>query len=149
MKNIHDPAVLQEIKDRLDGLKTDSKRQWGKMDVAQMLAHCSVAIEGNLGDRKIKQTLMGKIFGRMAKKSVVNDEPFKRGLPTDPSFIIKDHHDFDIEKQRLAGLITRLSASDPGVYAQIPHPFFGKLTPNEWNMFNYKHLDHHFRQFGA
>jgi hypothetical protein len=149
MKNIHEPAVLQEIINRINNLKADSPRQWGKMNPAQMMAHCSNAIENNLGDRKVKQRFMGKLFGKMAKKSVVNEQPIKQGIPTDSSFMIKNDRDFNTEKQRLVGLLTRLSKSDPNDYSKNLHPFFGMLTPAEWNILNYKHFDHHLRQFGA
>ncbi|MFD1127776.1 DUF1569 domain-containing protein [Paenibacillus provencensis] len=29
-----------------------------------------------------------------------------------------------------------------------PHPFFGKLTSEEWSIGLYKHLDHHLKEFG-
>lgn len=29
------------------------------------------------------------------------------------------------------------------------HPFFGKMTGEDWGHLMYKHLDHHFRQFGV
>ena len=29
------------------------------------------------------------------------------------------------------------------------HPFFGPLTSAEWDRLQWKHLDHHLRQFGA
>ena len=37
----------------------------------------------------------------------------------------------------------------PRVCTTHPHPFFGRLTPAEWAIQQYKHLDHHLRQFGA
>jgi hypothetical protein len=149
MKNIHDVAVLQEIRQRFDKLKHDTQRQWGKMDVAQMMAHLGNALEANLGDVVQKQAFMGKIFGRMAKKSVTNEQPFKQGLPTDPHFVVTDVRDFNKEKERVLALITRLHSSDPEALAKNIHPFFGKMTTQEWNNLNYKHLDHHLRQFGA
>ncbi len=30
-----------------------------------------------------------------------------------------------------------------------PHPFFGNLNSEEWDTLNWKHLDHHLRQFGV
>ncbi|MEI9911278.1 MAG: DUF1569 domain-containing protein [Bacteroidota bacterium] len=30
-----------------------------------------------------------------------------------------------------------------------PHPFFGKLTKEEWSKGTWKHLDHHLQQFGV
>ena len=29
------------------------------------------------------------------------------------------------------------------------HPIFGPLTLREWGVWGYRHVDHHFRQFGA
>lgn len=41
-----------------------------------------------------------------------------------------------------------LAAGGPRACTTHPHPFFGPLTPNEWAVQQYKHLDHHLRQFG-
>jgi Protein of unknown function (DUF1569) len=149
MKNLHDLATLNEITGRLNQLNPNTQRQWGKMDVAQMMAHCSNALEVNLGDRVGRQGLMAKLFGKLAKKSVVSEKPFKQGLPTDPNFVITDAREFEKEKQRLTELVSRLSNSDPEALAQNAHPFFGKMSAQEWNTLNYKHLDHHLRQFGC
>ena len=83
MKNIHTPEVLSELIARIRTLTPASQRQWGKMDVSQMMAHCSIAIEANLGERVVKQNLIGKLFGKLAKKSITDNKPFKQGLPTD------------------------------------------------------------------
>ena len=50
------------------------------------------------------------------------------------------------------GLIAHIRQFSEGGAAKCtphPHPFFGKLTSEEWGIGMYKHLDHHFRQFGA
>jgi Protein of unknown function (DUF1569) len=149
MKDLHSPAVANEIIARIEHLTPDTKGLWGKMTVAQMLAHCNTALQTNMGKIPSKQGLMGKIFGQMAKKSVVSDKPFKQGLPTDKTFVIKDTRDFGQEQKLLIELVRQLPATDREAVARTPHPFFGKMTPNEWNSLNYKHLDHHLRQFGA
>jgi len=149
MKNIHEPATLQEIINRFEKLTPATQRQWGKMDVAQMMAHLSNALEGSLGDRAQKQVFIGKIFGGIAKKSITNDKPFKQSLPTAPDFLVADPKDFNKEKQRLTTLIKRLSAAKPETLATQVHPFFGRMTAQEWDIVNYKHIDHHLRQFGA
>lgn len=149
MKNIHTPEVLSELIARIRTLTPASQRQWGKMDVSQMMAHCSIAIEANLGERVVKQNLIGKLFGKLAKKSITDNKPFKQGLPTDKSYLVAEQKEFEAEKQRLVTLLSRLSATNPDHLAQNPHPFFGKMTGSEWNALNYKHMDHHLRQFGA
>lgn len=46
-------------------------------------------------------------------------------------------------------LITKFSLGGETKVSSHPHPFFGKLTPMEWSVGMYKHLDHHFQQFGV
>lgn len=41
MKNIFNQLHSEEILNRIDKLSPNSKPQWGKIEVAQMLAHCS------------------------------------------------------------------------------------------------------------
>ena len=42
MKNIFEQAVTDEVIARIDNLTSKTQPVWGKMNVAQMLAHCSV-----------------------------------------------------------------------------------------------------------
>lgn len=69
------------------------------MTVGQMLAHCQVPIGAGLGTNTTPRTFIGRIFGPFAKKMLYIDKPFKRHLPTDPSFVMKDEKDFEKEKQ--------------------------------------------------
>ena len=46
-------------------------------------------------------------------------------------------------------LIRELSAAgEKGCDGRV-HPFFGRLTGAEWGISQFKHLDHHLRQFGV
>ena len=49
MKNLFDPALVEDVKQRIMRLGADSERQWGKMNPARMLAHCSAAMEMAMG----------------------------------------------------------------------------------------------------
>jgi len=57
--------------------------------------------------------------------------------------------DFATEQQRLLASVDRFSAGGPAQFTTYPHTFFGPMTPAEWAIMHYKHLDHHLRQFGA
>jgi hypothetical protein len=138
-----------EIKQRLNTLRPDSERVWGTMNPAQALAHCSVVMDMAIGDTVLPQVLIGRIFGPFAKAILSNDKPFRRSMPTDKSFIVADQRDFAKERERLAGLIDRFAAGSTQGCTKHPHPFFGKLTPAEWAVGMYKHLDHHLQQFGV
>lgn len=45
MKNIFNPNDSAEIINRINKLTPQTKANWGKMTVAQMLAHCNVTYE--------------------------------------------------------------------------------------------------------
>ena len=65
------------------------------------------------------------------------------------ALIVPDARDLESERERLCGLIDRFAAAGPGGCTSHPHLFFGRLTPEEWAILMYKHLDHHLRQFGV
>lgn len=150
MKNLFDPAVVDEVQGRLAQLRPDSERQWGKMTAAQMLAHCAVAVEWATGQREaMPAPLALRAIGRMVKPFVLKDDaPMKRNSPTVKELVVADDCDFADERERLRGLIGRFAAGGPAGCTTQPHAFFGKMTPEEWAILMYKHLDHHLRQFG-
>jgi hypothetical protein len=146
VKNLFDPAVKQDIIARINKLTPQSNAQWGKMNVGQMLAHCQVPIGVGLGTNKISRSFIGILFGSFAKKMLYNDKPFKHHLPTDRTFVMKDEKDFEKEK---LGLLTMVNTFSENNLIDQPHPFFGKLTKEQWSKGTWKHLDHHLQQFGV
>jgi transposase InsO family protein len=120
------------------------------MNVAQALAHCSGVLELALGDRRPPRELIGRIFGRLLKRLAVTSEaPIRRNAPTLKEFVVLDERNLDAERNRLMALLERFAAGGAAVCTDHPHPFFGRMTPQEWGTFEYKHLDHHLRQFGG
>jgi len=147
MKSLYEPSAAEEAKRRILSLNPTSQRFWGRMNVSQMLAHCSVIMETATGDRVIPRNMLGRLLGQFLKPHFTNDKPLSRDGPTAPEFIVGDQHDFAAEQSRLIALIDRFSSGGPAACTQHPHCFFGKLTPEEWGKGMYKHLDHHLRQF--
>src|SRR5436190_22573735 len=101
MKSLFDQNSYREISDRMNKLSPASQRQWGKMDAAQMLAHCKAAFSVPLSEKKMPRSMLGLLVGWAIKKKLYNDDPWKRNLPTAPNFKIKDQRDFEKEKQEL------------------------------------------------
>jgi hypothetical protein len=149
MESIFNPNDSANLIKRINSLSPSAPALWGKMNAAQMLAHCQVFVEIPLGDLSAKRSFMGLVFGKIAKKQVLNDEPLPQKLPTSKEARINENRDFDEEKAKLINLVKRFQQAGPGTLMKNPHPFFGKLTPAEWDKLNAKHLDHHLRQFGA
>ena len=149
MKTLLSVSDCEEMIRRIHGLHPDSKPEWGKMSVAQMLAHCRTPLRVASGELRLKRSLIGLLFGGLAKKKLVAPEPFKRNLPTAKEFTVKDPRDFAIEKANLIAEVQRFTQRGADGITKEPHPFFGKMTVPEWETLQWKHLDHHLRQFGA
>ena len=149
MLNLFDKEPYFIIVDRLKKLTRDSKPLWGKMEVAQMLAHCTEAFKIPLDNNIPNRSFMGFLFGGMAKKMIFSPKPYKQNLPTSSNFIIKGERDFTVEKQNLMTVMAKFYSGGPNHLGNLYHPFFGKLTGEEWGIAMHKHLDHHLTQFGV
>lgn len=151
MKNLFNAAVADEVRIRLGKLGPQNERQWGKMTAAQMLAHCAVSMQWAVGEvTPEKAPLPARLLGRLAKPLVFrNDDPMRRNSPTVKSLIVSDECDLNKERERLAVLIEKFEAGGPAGCTRSAHSFFGEMTPEQWAILMYKHLDHHLRQFGV
>lgn len=150
MKNIFKPEVTQEIIDRINKLTPETKQLWGKMNVSQMLAHCSVTYEmiydGTHQKPKGVMKLMLKYF---VKGMVTNEKPYKKNLRTAPQFLMTTEKDFEREKKRLIGYLIKTQELGEAHFDNKESLSFGNLSINQWNNMFYKHLDHHLNQFGV
>ncbi len=146
-KNLFEVSAVNEILERLNNLTNQSPRQWGKMNVSQMLAHCSNSLEMALGLINPPPTFFSWTIGPLLKFIYTNNSPFKKGSPTDSALIIVDERDFMLERERLKNIISQFHNGGPNKVTTHPHPFFGHLNPDQWSRGMYKHLDHHLKQF--
>jgi len=151
MKSLFNAKDNQEIIDRINSLTAESKAQWGKMNVEQMLAHTRIPLMVAYGRTAMsKRGLISFLFGKVAKKQMITENlPFKKNLPTDKYFIIPNPEAFEKEKSALIENVKLFLEKGPDAITKEPHGFFGKLSPKEWDKLQWKHLDHHLSQFGA
>jgi hypothetical protein len=147
IKNLYDAAVKQEIIERINRLTPETPRQWGKMDVAQMLAHLQQPIEIALGKRTIKGSFFMNLILPLFKKTLWDEKPWKKGLPTEATYITTgEAKDFHKEKAKLLDLISQFHEAN---VINGKHPVFGQMTKEQWSKSGWKHLDHHLKQFGV
>ncbi len=149
MKTLFEKESADEMLSRIDSLQPAAQRQWGKMDVAQMMAHCSAALDMASGKLILPRLLMGRVLGRIVKPIYISEKPFSKNNPTDPKLVVSDARDFQREGEQLKLKVREFQQGGEAKCTRHPHPFFGPLTPYEWGRGMYKHLDHHLRQFGA
>lgn len=150
MKTIFDETVLNELIDRLGRLSPDSERQWGKMSPSQMMEHTARVLEMAMSaEQPIKQLFIGKAISWIFRKDFVGEKPFGKNAPTGADYKIRNDPDLDATRERLRSLIEKFHGHGPDALEGNVHPFFGKLTGDEWGVTQYKHVDHHLRQFGV
>jgi hypothetical protein len=150
MKNIFEKKVVDELIGRINKLNPSSIGLWGKMNVAQMLAHCNVSYEMVFTEKHPKPNgamkLMLKLF---VKQAVVNEKPYKKNSRTAPAFLVVDERDFEKEKKRLIDHLIKTQELGENYFHNKESHSFGPLTKTEWNNLFYKHLNHHLEQFGV
>ncbi|MBN9653375.1 DUF1569 domain-containing protein [Halobacillus sp. GSS1] len=149
MNNIFEITYTDELLNRIENLSVDSQPKWGKMDVSQMLAHCSAFQDIAMGYSFPPRGWLGLLVGRFAKPIFYNDKPLDHNMSTIPTILIKSKKDFNIEREKLKQKIIIFQKNGPKACTDHPHPFFGKLTSDQWGKGIYKHLDHHLKQFGV
>ncbi len=147
MKSLFEKKAYEELLQRLENINSDSERLWGKMSPGQMAWHCQfpLKIAVTNEDRGVSgNPLVRWLF----KKSLYNDKIWRKNLPTAPGLKATEEKDFAIEMPKLKQLVKDCyEVKDREKWN--PHPLFGTLTREQWGKMEYKHLDHHLRQFGV
>ena len=149
MKTLFQKEVVDDVISRIDQLQPTSPRLWGKMDVAQMMAHCSVTMDIAAGRLNPPRIFIGRLIAPFFKSSYTNDRPFGKNGPTGKELVISNRREFLWEQDQLKRKVRQFHEGGEAHCTRHPHPFLGTLTPYAWSRGMYKHLDHHLRQFGA
>lgn len=148
IKSLFNPDVNKKIVDRIMQLDSAQSPAWGKMSAAQMVVHSQKSLQVALGELELKRGLIGLLFGNLAKKRLLEGAELKRNLTTSPQFLVKEQPEFIKERNKLIALVKAFKDSRSTLVGSV-HPFFGKMTVEEWDLLQWKHLDHHLRQFGV
>jgi hypothetical protein len=148
MKTILDKTTRDELIRRINTLNENNTAQWGKMNVYQMLKHCVLYEEMVQGKKKHRRIFLGRLFGKMALNDLIKDEkPVRHNMPTIPAIKVKENEgDIAAEKAKWIAMIEEYTHRS-NQYGE--HAFFGKMTEDQIGLLEYKHIDHHLRQFNS
>jgi hypothetical protein len=102
IKNLFDRSLAGETKRRILELHPHSQRLWGKMTVAQTLAHCTFGLEMAMGVINPRRApLPAYVMGLLIKPLAFgNDKPMRRNSPSSPELFSADHIKCDFERER-------------------------------------------------
>ena len=150
MKSVFKRTIVDELQSRIDKLNATSVPNWGKMNIAQMLAHCNVTYEMAYENKHPRPSGFKRwILKMFVKNIVVSEKQYAKNGRTAPEFLIVTEKDFQNEKSRLTAFIYKTQQLGENHFESKESHSFGKLTSSEWNNMFYKHLDHHLTQFGV
>lgn len=141
-----DAEVYDDCLRRIGRLAPDTPPRWGRMEVAQMLAHCAEVQEVMNGKPLEGTPWLFRLVRPLIKRAVLSRRPYPKGVKTHPQYLQRSEKHFEPEKRRLLEALAEFRASGA---KGARHPLFGPLTPEEAGWGAFKHLDHHLRQFGA
>lgn len=151
LKSLHNQKDFEEILGRISQLTEKSQRKWGSMNAAQMLTHCELILQVPLKKIILPEThFLVRIVGVLTKKEI---QFFNNGIPPNmPSFqklIVNFECDFDAAKNNL--VITMNDYIDAYKNQKLPqdHSLFGRMDEKDWGFMEYKHLNHHLKQFNV
>jgi hypothetical protein len=145
-KSLSNARARQELLDRLERLAPEAKPRWGTMTATQMLAHLADWMLMAKGELKTSAQNRPLRYPPL-KQLVMYWLPFPKGVPTAPELIRREPLEWAIEHAAVRHHVQSFENLDPKT-TWPEHPVFGKMTSKAWCVFAYRHMDHHFRQFG-
>ncbi|WP_259131788.1 DUF1569 domain-containing protein [Chryseobacterium ginsenosidimutans] len=150
-KSLHNRIYFEEIKSRISNLTKNSQAKWGKMNVAQMLRHCNYVLQVPL--KKIELPSVNHLFeaiGILTKWEMqIFNNGIPRNMPTFQKLIVNFECDFDEEKQSLLKTLDEYLQNLKNENVPARHVLFGKMDKKDWGFLEYKHLNHHLKQFSV
>ncbi|RKS98161.1 DUF1569 domain-containing protein [Chryseobacterium defluvii] len=150
-KTLHHRLYFEEILERISGLSENSQGKWGKMNVSQMLKHCDLVLQIPLNKIELSEiNFLLKWIGICTKREMyVFNNGIPRNMPTFQKLIV--NFDCDFNEARSGLLQTMEDYWSAFINKSLPehHMLFGKMNENDWGFLEFKHLDHHLKQFNV
>jgi hypothetical protein len=148
MRSVRDPQARQALIARVRQLSHDQRRLWGRMEVGQMVAHVSDQLRMAVGGVEV-QAARGPFRFAPMRYLIVHLLPWPKGkAKAPPEAFTTSPTELAEDIRTLVELIERFAATPPEQLKPL-HPWFGRMTSQDWDVLSYRHLDHHLRQFGV
>jgi hypothetical protein len=143
---LHDDATRAQLIARLDALSPAAAGQWGRMKADQMLFHLGAGLATAIGELQCESKVTPML--RYMVRWIALYGPWPKEAPTAKEFLAEGAYDFEVERVRVKQLMLKLAARP--IQGRWPaHPAFGPLSGRQWSLLQYRHVDHHLRQFGV
>ena len=140
-------AVFEDLYGNLYDLLEPNENTFGKMDVNQMVCHCTDFFRMAKGTKKAEE------YGTIGSAEIKALAPAGETIPAPKGFGQVEGQatkptDLENDKKILKDHI-RWFSQLPEDFDLAPHPYFDKMDSEKWIALAIYHLDHHLKQFGV
>ena len=150
-KTLHNKVFFDEIKTRISNLSADSEKKWGKMNAAQMLHHCDLVLQIPLQKIELQKiNYIFRVIGIITKKEMhIFNNGIPHNMPTFQKLIVNFECSFEEARNNLLKTLDFYWDSFEKQCLPKEHILFGTMKEKDWGFLEYKHLDHHLKQFNV
>jgi len=142
----------QKFKVLIHKVTIETKALWGTMDAQRMLEHLAMGFKIANGKIRIPESAIDVKSDKFKKLFLLSDRPLPRDFQNPiitAGLIPYEHESIEIAKLKLVEEINAFrDYFTIKADATCVHNLFGNLNYHEWLWFEYKHVMHHFMQFG-
>lgn len=146
LNNGEDMALLLE---RIGRLEENTTPRWGKMNAAQMLQHCTWILQTATGEVLLPETnIVYSTIGRITKYTIwLTGIRIPPDMPTYDCVRCMNDCEFESSRMNLINALEHYSAAASEGTLRPRHRLFGRMNLMFWGLLEYKHLNHHLKQF--
>lgn len=146
MPIVHDASAREALRERLGRLDPTSHARWGSFDAPRMLAHVNDGLRSATGELVVAAKPSPLRYFPL-NIAIVRWLPFPKGAPTAPELLARQPMAWADEVTAFGRLVDEV-ARTPLEGRWPAHAAFGDLSGRDWSLLQWRHIDHHFRQFG-
>lgn len=157
MRSLLEETARRSLAERIARLRPEVRPRWGRFNAPEMLAHVVQSLRVMVGEVEMPREPTPWLVRRNPiRYLLIHVLPFPRGLPTSAVLLARpagsptglSGAEWPAEIAVFEQLLDRIGTMAPdGEWPE--HGAFGRLSGGEWGVLQYRHLDHHFRQFGV
>jgi hypothetical protein len=147
MKSLWNAPDHAELQQRVARLTPRHAAKWGKLSAPQVVVHLTDSLRMASGELVVAPKNVPVRYPPL-KQLVIYWLPMFKGLPTAPELVARAPGEWNDDIAALRRELDSLVRRGTGAVAPA-HPAFGRMSPREWGVLVYRHMDHHLRQFGV